>query len=130
MHELRQRAKKEFDYRASARQLSGVDPPLQIVHEHLDVELVLVHLAARPSHAPLSKTEDNWLQFFAGCSGMIFDSPLVGHRFPDDETGLFKLVCGSLCFGFSKDPRGACDNRRSPARDPSRRHCCATGCLR
>jgi len=54
--------------------------------------LVVVHLTARPSHSPLSKTKDDWLKFFAGGRGMIFDSPLIGHRFPDDEAGLLKLV--------------------------------------
>src|SRR5207247_6082813 len=92
MPELWQRAEKEFDYRASARQLGRVDPPLQIEHEHFDVELVVVHLTARPSHPPLSKTENDWPEFFAGCSGMIFDAPLIQHRFPDDEAGFLKLV--------------------------------------
>src|SRR5215469_8777246 len=92
MPELRQRAEKEFNYRSPARQLLHIDPPLQIVHEHLDIELVVAHLTARPSHPPLSKSKNDWLEFFAGSSGMIFDSPLIGDRFPDNETGLFKLV--------------------------------------
>ena len=84
--------KKESNYRATAGQLIRVDPPPQIVHDHFDVELVVVHLTARPSHPPFAKTKNNWLQFFAGSSGMIFDSPLVRHRLPHDEAGLFKLV--------------------------------------
>src|SRR5262249_21770355 len=92
MPELRQPSENKFDYGASAGQLGRVDPPLQIVHEHLDIELIVVHLAARPSHPPLSKTKNDWLEFFARSSGIIFDSPLIGHRFPDDEAGLLQLV--------------------------------------
>src|ERR1700757_3173263 len=92
MPELWQAAKNEFNYRASTGQLGRVDPPLQIVHQHFDVELVVVHLTTRPFHPPLSKTKNDWFKFFAGSSGMIFDSPLIGYRFSDDEAGLFKLV--------------------------------------
>jgi hypothetical protein len=92
MPELRKRLEKEFNYRASAGQLLRIDPALQIVHEHLDVELVVVHLTARPSHSPFTKAEDDRLELFARSSGMIFDSPLIGHRFPDNEASLFKLV--------------------------------------
>jgi hypothetical protein len=48
------------------------------------IKTQLVHLTACPSHPPLSKAKDDWLKFFASSSGMIFDSPLIGHRFPDD----------------------------------------------
>src|SRR5437870_9161294 len=92
MPELRQCPEQKFNYRVSAGQLGRVDPPLQIVHEHFDIELVVVHLTARPSHPPLSQTKDDWLKFFAGSSGMIFDSLLIGHRFPRDEAGFLKLV--------------------------------------
>jgi hypothetical protein len=94
MAELWEPVERKFNYRSSAGQLVRVDPPLQIVHEHFRVELVVIHLTARPSHSPLSKTKDDLLKLFAGSSGMIFDPPLIGHRFPDDEAGLFKLVEG------------------------------------
>src|SRR5262249_9167153 len=44
MAKLRQRPEKEFDYGAAARQLARIDPPLQIVHEHFHVELIVIHL--------------------------------------------------------------------------------------
>src|SRR5215467_7226912 len=92
MPELRQRTEKELNYRSSAGQLVHINPTLQIVHEHLDVELVIVHLTARPSHPPLSKTKNDWLEFFARGSWMIFDSVLIGYRFSNEEASLFELV--------------------------------------
>ena len=92
MPELRQGAEKEFDYGAAPGQLVSVDPPLQIVHEHLHVELVVIHLTARPSHPPLSKSKDDWFEFLACSGGIIFDSLLTGHRFPHEKASLFKLV--------------------------------------
>ena len=92
MAELRQRAEIEFDYGASAGQLVSVDPALQIVHEHFDIEFVIIHLTTRPSHPPLSKTKDDWLQFLGGSGRMIFDSSLIWYRLAHDKTGLLQLI--------------------------------------
>src|SRR6516165_3381574 len=91
MLELRQGAETEFNYRAAARQLGRIDPALQIVHEHFHIEFVVVHLTARPSHSPFTKAKDDWFEFLAGSSGIIFDSLLARHGFAHQETSLFKL---------------------------------------
>ena len=65
---------------------------MQIVHEQFHVEFIIVHLAARPSHPPLAKTEDDWLEFLRRGHWLILRSPLIGHRFPNDKPAFLELV--------------------------------------
>jgi hypothetical protein len=92
MPKLWKTAKKEFNYRSSTRELGSIDPAMQIVHEQFHVEFIIVHLAARPFHPPLAKTEDDWLEFLGRGHWLILRSPLIGHRFPNDKPAFLELV--------------------------------------
>ena len=92
MPKLWKTAKKELNYRSSTRELGSIDPAMQIVHEQFHVEFIIVHLAARPFHPPLAKTEDDWLQFLGRGHWLILRSPLIRHRFPNDKPTFLELV--------------------------------------
>jgi hypothetical protein len=85
-------AEKKLDYRSSTRELRGIDPAMQIVHEQFHVQFIIVHLTARPSHSPLAKTEDDWLEFLGRGHWLILCSPLTKRRFPNDKTAFLELV--------------------------------------
>ena len=92
MPKLWKTAEKELNYRSSTRELGSIDSAMQIVHEHFHVEFIIVHLAARPFHPPLTKTEDEWLEFLGRGHWLILCPPLVGYRFPNDKPTFLELV--------------------------------------
>jgi hypothetical protein len=92
MPKLWKTAEKEFDYRSSTWELGSIDPPMQIVHEQLHVQFVIVHLTACPPHSPFAETEDDWLKFPGRGHWLILSAPLPGRRFPNDEAAFLELV--------------------------------------
>jgi hypothetical protein len=92
MPKLWKTAKKELDYRSSTWELGSIDPAMQIVHEQLHVQFIIVHLTTCPSHSPFAETENDWLEFPGRGHWLILRAPLTGCCFPNDQTAFLELV--------------------------------------
>ena len=59
-------------------EFARIDPAIDIRHQHLDIQLIVSHLAACPTHAPFTDLHNDRIQFSTGLGKLVFVSALFG----------------------------------------------------